>query len=264
MPHDFATADAAKYVAARHAADLVEEGMRVGLGTGSTAAWLVRCLGARVADGLGLRCVPTSSATARLAAEAGLRVVSLDEAGWLDLTIDGADEVAPDLSLIKGAGAALLQEKIVAAASDRMVVIADAAKRVEVLGASALPVEVVRFGHRVTRGLIEEIVAPMDVAGSEAALRMQGDGPLVTDEGHHVVDLHLGRIGDPRQVARRLVQIPGVVETGLFCDICDLAVIGFEDGRVAVRDGIAGTSSDARVLLDASDPVFAALFRTEP
>ena len=240
--------DTAKFVAARRAVDMVEDKMRVGLGTGSTAAWMVRALGERVRDeGLSIVGVPTSSRTAELAAQVGIQVVSLDEARWLDLTIDGADEFDADLNLIKGGGGALLQEKIVATASDTMGVITDPSKQVEHLGAFPLPVEVIPFGWQTTKALIEETVEAMDVLGHTGTLRMNGEAPFVTDEGNHIVDLHLQRIGDPRKLALILNQIPGVVENGLFIDICDKVVIGHQDGRVEVIDIHEGTRSEERL-----------------
>ncbi|WP_170418046.1 ribose-5-phosphate isomerase RpiA [Ruegeria arenilitoris] len=242
MTAELSPIDRAKSVAAYRAAEMVEDGMRVGLGTGSTAAWLVRRLGERVRDeGLRIKGVPTSTATAQLAREVGIEVVSLDQAGWLDVTIDGADEFDGELNLIKGGGAALLQEKIVATASDQMIVIADAGKEVEALGAFPLPVEVVPFGWQTTRTLIEELLDTMDVLGTSATLRMNNEAPTVTDEGNHILDLHLQRIGNPRQLALVLNQIPGVVENGLFIDICDKVVIGHGDGRVELRDFNSGT-----------------------
>lgn len=242
MTGDLSPIDKAKYAAAKRAADLVEDGMRVGLGTGSTAAWLVRCLGEAVReDGLRIRGVPTSSRTAELARQAGIPVIGLDEARWLDVTIDGADEFDGDLDLIKGGGGALLQEKIVATASDRMVVIADIGKEVETLGAFPLPIEVIPFGWQTTRALVEETLVSMDVLGREVTLRMNGEAAFVTDEGNHILDLHLKRIGDARQLAMVLNQIPGVVENGLFIDICDTVVIGYGDGRVELRDLNSGS-----------------------
>lgn len=242
MTGDLSPIDTAKYVAARRAADMVEDGMRVGLGTGSTAAWLVRLLGERVqGDELRIKGVPTSTRTAQLAREVGIEVISLDQAGWLDITIDGADEFDGDLNLIKGGGGAHLQEKIVATASDQMIVIADAGKEVETLGSFPLPVEVIPFGWQTTRTLIEEALDTMDVLGTTSALRMNGEAPFVTDEGNHILDLHLQRIGNPRQMALVLNQIPGVVENGLFIDICDKVVIGHGDGRVELRDINEGT-----------------------
>ena len=252
MSQTLSPTDSAKYVAARHAAGLVQSGMKVGLGTGSTAAWLVRCLGERLRDeGLSITGVPTSTRTAALAAEVGIPVVGLDEARWLDITIDGADEFDADFNLIKGGGGALLREKIVATASDQMVVIADRSKEVATLGAFPLPVEVVPFGWQTTRALLEETLAALDVGGHASAIRMAGDVPFVTDQGNHLIDLELGRIGNPRQVAMVLNQIAGVVENGLFIDICDIVVIGDPDGRVEMRDHARGTSETGQVDLPA-------------
>ncbi len=249
--------DKAKFVAAKKAVDYVEDGMRVGLGTGSTAAWMVRCLGELVRqDGLKIRGVPTSTRTAELAREVGIEVISLDEAKWLDLTIDGADEFDTELNLIKGGGGALLQEKIVATASDQMIVIADAAKEVGHLGAFPLPVEVIPFGWQTTRALIEEMLISVDVLGRDATLRMKGDHPFVTDEGNHILDLHLGRIGNPRQLAMVLNQVPGVVENGLFIDICDVVIIGHGDGHVELRDINEGTVEQDRLDFVETDNLF--------
>ncbi|WP_373353826.1 ribose-5-phosphate isomerase RpiA [Pseudoroseicyclus sp. CXY001] len=244
MPADLSPIDKAKFVAAKRAAKMVESGMRVGLGTGSTAAWLVRCLGEMVREeGLKITGVPTSSRTAALARDVGIEVISLDEARWLDLTIDGADEFDEKLNLIKGGGGALLMEKIVATASDQMVVIADGSKEVETLGAFPLPVEVIPFGWQTTRLLIEETLIGLDVLGRTTALRMNGEAPYVTDEGNHILDLHLNRIGNARQLSLVLNQIPGVVENGLFIDICDAVVIGHGDGRVEMRNLATGETT---------------------
>lgn len=243
MPSDLSPIDTAKYSAARRAVALVEGGMRLGLGTGSTAEWMLRCLAERVAaEGLRVTAVPTSARTAELARGLGLTIASLDEVKWLDLTIDGADEFDARLSLVKGGGGALLQEKIVATASDRMVVIADASKEVKHLGSFPLPVEVVRFGWQTTRVLIAELLGGLDVLGRDVTLRMSGDQPFVTDEGNYILDLHLGRIGDPRQTALLLNQIPGVIENGLFIDVCDVVIVGHGDGRVEIRDINSGTT----------------------
>ncbi|OIQ27113.1 MAG: ribose 5-phosphate isomerase A [Alphaproteobacteria bacterium MedPE-SWcel] len=257
MSGELSPIDKAKFVAARRAADMVEDGMRVGLGTGSTAAWLVRCLGEMVReDGLKIIGVPTSTRTAELAREVGIAVMSLDEAKWLDLTIDGADEFDGELNLIKGGGGALLQEKIVASASDQMVVIADKAKEVESLGAFPLPIEVIPFGWQTTQSLVEETLISMDVLGRTATLRMDGSGPYITDEGNHILDLHLTRIGNPRQLALVINQIPGVVENGLFVDMCDTVVIGYGDGKVEVRDINEGTIETDRIDFVESDNLF--------
>ena len=227
----------AKRAAAHRAAEMVEEGMRVGLGTGSTARHLIARLGERAVEGLRFRGVATSEETARLARGAGVEVVALDEAGWLDLTIDGADEIDGALRLVKGGGGALLREKIVAAASKRMVVIADAAKAVDALGAFPLPVEVVPFGARATARLVEEALAGLGLAGREARLREREGEAFVTDGGNNVIDLHLGRIDDPQAVSVALNQVPGVVENGLFLGLCDAVVLGRDDGGVEIREG---------------------------
>lgn len=257
MPADLSPIDKAKFVAARRACDYVQSGMKVGLGTGSTAAWMVRCLGERIREeGLKIVGVPTSTRTAELARQVGVPITSLDDAKWLDVTIDGADEFDPQLALIKGGGAALLQEKIVATASDQMIVITDAAKEVATLGAFPLPVEVIPFGWQTTKALIEETLVALDVMNREVTLRMNGDRPLITDESNYIVDLHLKRIGNPRQLALVLNQIPGVVENGLFIDICDVVVIGHADGRVQVRDINNGTDTEERVEFLPDDNIF--------
>lgn len=260
MTGELSPIDKAKFVAAKRSVDFVEDGMRVGLGTGSTAAWMVRCLGELVReDGLKIRGVPTSTRTAELAREVGIEVISLDEARWIDVTIDGADEFDGNLNLIKGGGGALLQEKIVATASDQMVVITDAGKEVEKLGAFPLPVEVIPFGWQTTKSLIEELLISMDVLGRDASLRMNGSRPFVTDEGNYILDLHLGRIGDAHQMAMVLNQMPGVVENGLFIDICDIVVVGFGDGRVETRDINDGTVAEDRLDFVETDNLFSDL-----
>ena len=236
MSENLSPIDTAKFAAASRAAAMVEDGMKVGLGTGSTAAWLVRCLGRRVREeGLRITCVPTSRRTAELAREEGIRVVTLQQARWLDLTIDGADEFDPGLNLIKGGGGAHLQEKIVATASDRMVAITDDSKRVKVLGAFPLPLEVIPFGWQATRVLVEEMLASLGYAEPQVTMRMNGQEQFVTDEGNRILDLHLGRIRQLRELSMVLNQVPGVVENGLFIDICDAVVVGHRDGSVTVE-----------------------------
>lgn len=262
MAPDLSPVEMAKFVAAKKAVSFVESGMRVGLGTGSTAAWMVRLLGERVrTEGLRITGVPTSSRTAALARAEGIEVVTLDEARWLDLTIDGTDEFDPELNLIKGGGGALLQEKIVATASDQMIVIADAGKEVAHLGAFPLPVEVIGFGWQTSKALIGEMIAALDVLGREITLRMDGDKPYTTDEGNRILDLHLGRIGNARQLALALNQVPGVVENGLFIDICDRVIIGHGDGRVEMRDISTGAVERERIELAEAGNVFTDLGR---
>jgi ribose 5-phosphate isomerase A len=226
--------DELKEAAARAALDLVTEGMRLGLGTGSTAARFVAALGERVAGGLNVLCVPTSEATREQAVKLGIPITTLDETPRLDLTIDGADEIDPGFNLIKGGGAALLQEKIIEAASKRLVVIADDSKAVPQLGAFPLPVEIVRFGWNLTHAAVVGLLETMPVAGRRIAVRKGSGGPLVTDEGHYILDLHLERIDDPRALATALNAIPGVVEHGLFIDMATSAVLGRPDGTVDV------------------------------
>ncbi|WP_299360102.1 ribose-5-phosphate isomerase RpiA [uncultured Paracoccus sp.] len=230
---DLSPADRAKDAAAVAAVALVESGMRLGLGSGSTAAQMVRRLAERVqGGGLQLRCAATSRATAELATQLGLVIEDLDEIGWLDLTLDGADEIDPDLNLIKGGGGALLREKITAAASDRLVVIADPTKVVEQLGAYHLPVEVVPFGLETTRVHIHKLLDQMDLTHRPMLLRNR-DGKLFhTDEGNVILDLSLEVICEPERLGAGLTAIPGVVEHGLFLDMCELALIGSPDGSV--------------------------------
>ena len=225
--------DTAKNAAAIAAVALVQDGMRLGLGTGSTAAFMVRRLAERVqAEGLQMRYAATSQATADLAESLGLKIEALDDIGWLDMTLDGADEVDPDLNLIKGGGAALLREKIVACASDRMVVMADGRKVVETLGAFLLPVEVIPFGWQTTRQLVLRVLADLDLADRAVVRRMRDGAPVLTDEGNYILDLALEAIPDPAALSVSLNALPGVVENGLFLGICDLAIIGKPDGSV--------------------------------
>ncbi|MCU4653980.1 ribose-5-phosphate isomerase RpiA [Roseibacterium sp. SDUM158016] len=257
MPAELSPIDKAKYVAARRAIEYVEDGMRVGLGTGSTAAWMVKCLGEVVREeGLMVTTVATSVRTAELARKVGLPVATLDEVRWLDLTIDGADEFDPGLNLIKGGGGALLHEKIVATASDQMVVIADRTKQVDRLGAFPLPVEIIPFGWQTTKALVEEILANVEVLGRSVAIRMNGSEPFRSDEGNLILDLHLRRISNPAQLSLVLNQIPGVVENGLFLDICDVAIVGNADGTVELHDIHRGTVEQERVDIVDGDNLF--------
>ena len=237
--------DRAKMVAAEEALTFVESGMKLGLGTGSTAAHFVKLLGERVRkEGLKITGVPTSIQTGELAESCGIRLTTLNEAGWLDVTIDGADEFDEELRLIKGGGGALLQEKIVACASDQMIVVADASKQVRELGAFPLPVEVVPFGWQVTEALIAETLDDFDVDGNDMALRLFKDEPFVTDEGNFILDLRLRRIGDPEDLAAALIQLPGVIETGLFINVADVVVIGREDGSSDIIEYVEDDESD--------------------
>jgi len=222
--------DALKRAAAERAAALVRDGMRVGLGTGSTAAHLVSLLGERVRGGLAMVAVPTSEATRRQAEGEGIPLTTLDDTPELDITIDGADEIDGALRLIKGGGGALLREKIVAAASRRMIVIADGSKSVERLGRFPLPVEVVPFGLGATRRAVEAALARCGCP-AEARLRTGAGGqPFLTDGGHLILDAPLGAIPEPEALAAALAAIPGVVEHGLFLGLATGAILATEAG----------------------------------
>ena len=224
------SADDFKRQAAAKALEFVEPGMKLGLGTGSTAKHFVDLLGARVTAGLKVLCVPTSEATRLQAAALGIPLTTLDEVLELDLTVDGADEFDSELRLIKGGGGALLREKIVAAASDRMIVIADASKRVRTLGAFPLPVEVVRFGAKATLAQIQALAGDVGCEG-EIRLRLKADGePFLTDGGNYIYDCAFGRIEEPELLDEALKIAPGVVEHGLFLGLADLAIIGSPAG----------------------------------
>lgn len=218
--------DAQKRAAGEAAAALVERGMIVGLGTGSTAAWFVRALAERKLNVIG---VPTSQATADLAESLGMRIANLGDTKTIDLTVDGADEIGPGLSLIKGGGAALLREKLVWEASGRCVVIADAAKRVQMLGKFPLPIEVVAFGHKSTADRICDALAECDI-GIAPILRRKDGEPVRTDGGNLIYDAACGRIEEPAALAAALKSVTGVVDHGLFLDLADLALIGGPDG----------------------------------
>jgi ribose 5-phosphate isomerase A len=224
--------EAQKRAAAARALEFVRSGMRLGLGTGSTARHFVELLGARVRGGLSVVGVPTSQATRRDAERWGVPLTTLDETGSLDLTVDGADEIAPDLSLIKGGGGALLHEKIVASASARMVVIADESKCVPLLGKYPLPIEVVPFGLGATRRAVEQAANAVGAAGPVRLRRDEDGHAFVTDSGHWILDASLGRIVDPRALGDRLAAIAGVVEHGLFVGLAQTAVIA---GPAGVR-----------------------------
>lgn len=224
-----------KRAAAAEALQLVRPGMKLGLGTGSTARHFVDLLGEKVAHGLDVTCVPTSEATRAQAEKLGITLASLDDLGELDMTIDGADEIGPGLALIKGGGGAHLREKMVASASRTMVVIADATKVVSGLGRFPLPVEIVRFAQGTTA---RKIIAAFAAEGRAARLtpRLNADGSrFITDEGNLILDAHLPEgqlIADPASLAARLSKIPGVVEHGLFIGLCSAAYVASETGVV--------------------------------
>jgi ribose 5-phosphate isomerase A len=228
------TADELKLKAAEAALAYVEPGMKLGLGTGSTAAKFVDLLGARVRKGLNVICVPTSEATAAQARLLGIPLTTLDDTPFLDITIDGADELDSELRLIKGGGGALLREKIVATASDRMIVIADSSKLVKQLGQFPLPIEVVRFGVEATRNMISALAAEAGCDGT-LTMRLGRDGqPFVTDGGNYIFDAALKSIPDPEALDALLKLIPGVVENGLFLGIAWKAIVAGADGIVEI------------------------------
>jgi ribose 5-phosphate isomerase A len=218
-----------KRAAAGRAIDFVHSGMRLGLGTGSTAQAFVELLAERVRAGLSIVAVPTSEATRAQAARLGIALTTLDDTPELDLTVDGADEIAPDLTLIKGGGGALLREKVVASASAQMIVIADESKWVPVLGRFPLPIEILPFGATATGRAVEAAAAAAGCPGP-ARLRMADGHAFVTDGGHWLLDAQLQRIADPQDLANRLAAIPGVMEHGLFIGLAGIAILAGPDG----------------------------------
>ncbi len=228
----------AKRAAAAAALERVQPGMKLGLGSGSTAEIFVALLGERVAQGLDVAGLPTSEATARAARAAGVRLLSPGGVTMLDLTVDGTDEVDPQFRLIKGGGGCLLREKIVAAASWRMIVIADASKKVERLGAFPLPVEVDPFWRDATARHVSTALGDSGCEGRGTRLRTGKDGaPFVTDGGNHILDCDCGVIPDPEKTASMLAAIPGVVEHGLFLNLAQTVILAGADGIEILERG---------------------------
>ncbi|MBL1404913.1 MAG: ribose-5-phosphate isomerase RpiA [Rhizobiales bacterium] len=224
-----------KIEAARAALEYVKDGMKLGIGTGSTAEEFIRLLAERVKGGLDIIGVPTSERSRELCEELGIKLATLEEQPELDLTIDGADEVDGELSLIKGGGGALLREKIVAAASKSMVVIVDRSKMVETLGAFDLPIEVNEFGLAATIKAIENVTGAMEI---DCPLSIRGgkNDPFYTDGGHLIIDAKFGRILDARTLSRMLLEIPGVVQHGLFIDMASVIVVASKDGNEVITN----------------------------
>lgn len=219
-----------KQLAAEKAAEYVQDGMKVGLGTGSTAYWAIRKLGERVSEGLQITAVATSQASEDQARELGIPLVAFSDVDSLDLTIDGADELDGALQLIKGGGGALLREKIVAMGSARMIVVADESKAVTTLGKFPLPVEIVPFAWEWT-------VAALAKLGCKTELRRSGEDLYKTDNGNYIADCRFEAIESAAELALALQRIPGVVEHGLFIGIADLAIIGKSDGTIEIVEG---------------------------
>ena len=210
--------DQEKAAAGRASVKFVRDGNVVGLGTGSTAAYAVRELGERVRSGLKIRGIPTSVQTMELAKSLGIPLTTLDEIQQIDVTIDGADEFDPQLNLTKGGGGALLREKIIASASKQVVIIADSSKQVAMLGKFPLPVEVIPFAEALIAKRISAI-------GATVSLRQRDGKTFITDEGHHILDCHFGQIPDPPALARKLSDMPGIVEHGLFIGMASVVLL---------------------------------------
>ena len=229
--------DRAKLAAANIAVEYVKDGMNVGLGTGSTAAWMIKCLADKIYnEGISIKAVPTSNQTAKLALEHQIPITTLDEVKFLDITIDGTDECDENYNLIKGGGAALLHEKIVAAASKKVIIIADQFKYVDTLGSFPLPVELIKFGWSSSKDRVVSILNKLGYKSYQINLRMSNNVPLKTDEKNFILDLELAEISEPLLLSRELNLVPGVVENGLFINSCDLLILGENAGKVSVHE----------------------------
>lgn len=214
-----------KKLAGEKAVQYVKDGMIVGLGTGSTVYWTIKKLGELVRDGLDIRGIPTSKNTEELAIEEGIPLISLSEIGQLDITIDGADEVNPDLQLIKGGGGALLREKLIASISKRLVIVVDESKCVSRLGRFPLPVEVTPFGVEITSKQLQ-------VLGCTPKLRTEKDIPYKTDNGNYILDCSFSSISEPIELTNKINMLPGVVENGLFVNMAEIIVVAKKDGHI--------------------------------
>lgn len=216
-----------KQVAGEKAAEYVKSGMLVGLGTGSTAYFAIKKLGERMRQELKIQAVATSLATEKLAKEENIPLIALADVDSLDVTIDGADEFDPNLNLIKGGGGALFREKLIASLSDQLIIITDASKEVPVLGAFPLPIEIVIFGWEITMKRIQAM-------GAKATVRMKEGKPFLTDNGNYILDCEFGPIHDPADLHLRLIQLVGVVETGLFIGMTSMVIVGNEEGELKI------------------------------
>src|SRR6056297_1003391 len=219
----------AKKITGEKAAEYVKDGMKIGLGTGSTAYYAVKKVGEMVRNGLTVKAVPTSKETAELAQEEGIELVELADVDKLDITIDGADEVDKEFNLTKGGGGALLREKIVASASERLIIIVDESKLVDKLGEFPLPVEITPFSWQYTKKLIEKFSCSSEIRKEDGEI-------YVTDNGNYILDCDFGKIEDPLKITVELNKLPGVVENGIFAEMAEIVVVGYNDGHVEVLD----------------------------
>lgn len=251
MAYDFSDSDKAKYISAKHALGLIKDGMRIGLGTGSTASWFIVLLAELIRkDDLKILATSTSSQTRILAESLGITVVSLNEINGIDLTVDGADEFDNQLNLIKGGGGALLQEKIVAAASSRMIVIADDTKRVNTLGKFPLPIEIVPFGVETIERNLSKLLTSFGYKKPKGILRKKINEVFVTDEGHYILDYELSRMDNVKDLSLNINNLPGVVEHGIFIGLCDEVFVGKGNGSVNVYSKKAKSSFSYQINLD--------------
>lgn len=219
----------AKRLTGEKAAEYVKDGMKIGLGTGSTAYYAVKKVGEMVRNGLKVKAVPTSKETAELAEKEGIELIELADVDKLDLTIDGADEVDQDFNLTKGGGGALLREKIVASASERLIIIVDESKLVEKLGAFHLPVEITPFSWQYTQRMVDKF-------DCKSTLRKKDGEVYVTDNGNYILDCDFGVIENPIKLTEELNKLPGVVENGIFAEMADVVIVGYENGEVKVLE----------------------------
>lgn len=219
----------AKKLTGEKATEYIEDGMIIGLGTGSTAYYAIKKVGEMVRNGLKVKAVPTSKETAELAADEGIELVELADVESLAVTIDGADEVDPNFNLIKGGGGALLREKIVASATEKLIIVVDETKMVEHLGAFPLPVEVTPFSWQYTQRMIEKFSCSSEIRKEDGEI-------FVTDNGNYILDCNFGKIEDPVKITVELNKLPGVVENGIFAEMAEVVVIGYNDGRVEVLE----------------------------
>ena len=244
MSFTFNQNDKVKYASAKFALNFIKDGMKICLGTGSTASWFVVLLGDLIrSKGINISSVSTSKFTKKLAESVGIEVLNLDELINLDLTVDGTDEFDDKLNLIKGGGGALLQEKIVASASSEMIVIADESKCVNKLGKFPLPVEVVPFGVQSTKALIDQLLYSLGYSEALGVIRSKNDNVFITDESNNIIDYKLSKIEDAEELSNKLNSLPGVVENGIFVNLCSKVIVAEPDGNIVLHT-LGGKVSD--------------------